>query len=129
MENLPPYFHHIHTVSDAELWFEQIVAQSRLFRVVQKPSAATIGFLFAHAGSDQEAHIGYLLGEGYWGQGLASELLNGFIALAVNERLWNRLIAGVDPANRASAKLLTKLGFFEQPATASQVSVYEYPLR
>lgn len=118
VENLPPYFHHIDSASAAQVWFERMQAESHFYPITHLEHDELAGFLFVFnddAGDDSgEAHIGYLLAENYWGMGLASELLAGFIAFAEREKRWKKLLGGVDPANTASAHLLQKLGFQEQ---------------
>lgn len=126
VENLPPYFQNISSVTDAEIWFERMVSEGRFFVIETRGAGLTIGFLFVFAEKNREAHIGYLLGETHWGQGLGSELLKGFIELAMNEGNWVKIIGGVDKDNRASSHLLTKLGFIEQPSDDDQTVFYEY---
>lgn len=128
VENLPPYFHSIHSQADALTWLERMVSESRLFLVKKMGQDALIGLLFAYVSDDDEAHIGYLLGEPYWGQGFATELLRGFIEDVAQTENWTKLIGGVDRHNAASSRLLLKLGFTEQPDTDGEVVFYEYPL-
>jgi len=85
-----------------------------------------IGFLFAYVEKKSNAHIGYLLTEAYWGKGLASELLQGFIKEVSKAEVWVKLIAGVDPSNITSANLLKKLGFKEQVVDECGMIFYEY---
>lgn len=128
VENLPPYFHSIKSQSDAQVWFERMVSESRLFLVKHNELNAIIGFVFAFIENDGSVHIGYLLGKNYWGQGLATELLRGFIDEATKKENWVKLIAGVDQHNQASSKLLLKLGFHKQLSDEGKVIFYEYPL-
>ncbi|WP_096087788.1 GNAT family N-acetyltransferase [Agaribacterium haliotis] len=127
VENLPPYFHKVATSEQAKIWLERMLLESRLFQV-QSGSSELIGFLFAHVENNDTAHIGYLLAEEYWGRGLASELLQGFICEVEKSEPWLKLIAGVDQSNIASANLLKKLGFVEQLANDSGVVIYEYAI-
>ena len=125
VENLPPYFHDINTQSDARVWYERMMRESRLWIVTDSQLDLPIGFIFAFVECNT-AHIGYLLNQASWGKGLASELLRAFIDEAANTR-WHRLIGGVDRSNIASTKLLLKLGFVEQLAKKeSEVVFYEY---
>ncbi|HCE2343325.1 TPA: GNAT family N-acetyltransferase [Vibrio parahaemolyticus] len=125
VENLPPYFHGIASSEQARIWLERMLLESRLLQV-EAENHELIGFLFAYVESDNYAHIGYLLAEEYWGQGLASELLQGFIDEVVKSESWVKLIGGVDQSNTASAKLLKKLGSVEQPVNDGGVVFYEY---
>ncbi|MGF1753654.1 GNAT family N-acetyltransferase [Vibrio makurazakiensis] len=127
VENLPPYFHNIASNGQAKVWLERMLLESRLLQV-ETNNHELIGFLFAYVESDNYAHIGYLLAEEYWGQGLASELLEGFIGKVVESESWSKLIGGVDQSNISSAKLLKKLGFTEQPINGSSVVFYEYTI-
>lgn len=131
VENLPPYFHGIGSSEEARIWLERMLLESRLLQVEAEKEAENnelIGFLFAYVETDNSAHIGYLLTEEYWRQGLASELLQGFIDEVVKFESWVKIIGGVDQSNIASAKLLTNLGFVEQPANDSGVIFYEYAI-
>lgn len=110
VQNLPPYFQNINSVKDAELWFDRVLSEGLLFVVISSENHKIIGLLFIHIESDS-AHIGYLLSEPYWGRGLATELLTGFIQLAATDYNWKKLIAGVEANNLDSSKLLVKLGF------------------
>lgn len=127
-ENLPPYFHDIKTPNDTQQWFDRMIAESRLFVVKHNDSNSMIGLLFASTEDEQDVHIGYLLEEAYWGQGLASELLKGFIERAAQSENWTTLIGGVDRHNQASSRLLTKLGFVPCPSEKEDVVFYEYSL-
>ncbi len=127
VKNLPPYFHEIVSSEQAKKWLERMLLESRLLQV-QTKDQDLIGFLFAYVENDEYAHIGYLLAEEYWGRGLASELLQGFIHEVGKSEGWLKLIGGVDQANITSAKLLKKLGFIEQPTNDSRVVFYEYAI-
>ncbi|MGR4021703.1 GNAT family N-acetyltransferase [Vibrio harveyi] len=127
VENLPPYFHEIGSSEQARIWLERMLLESRLLQVKVEDSEL-IGFLFAYVENDESAHIGYLLAEEYWGRGLASELLQGFIHEAEKSESWLKLIGGVDQSNIASATLLKKLGFIARPAKDSGVVFYEYTI-
>jgi RimJ/RimL family protein N-acetyltransferase len=114
--HLPSSFHHIDSREKAHIWLEQILSESRLFSVELADDNGLIGFLFVSVvdeGNDV-AHLGYLLAEQYWGQGLASELLHEFIQYSRAAEAWQVLIAGVPKENTASVRLLQRLGFTRQ---------------
>ncbi|RDE19675.1 N-acetyltransferase [Motiliproteus coralliicola] len=127
VENLPPYFHGIDSKELAEIWLDRMLSESRLF-LVTSVEGTLIGFLFASVENDTDAHIGYLLAEDYWGKGLASELLTGFIGEISNNESWVKLIAGVEESNVASANLLKRQGFIEQPNSGDGVVFFEYTI-
>lgn len=125
-ENLPDYFHGINTSQTAGEWLERMLAESRLFTVAHQQSADLAGFIFVYGSDAPNVHLGYLLKESEWGKGLASEMLTGFIDYAGEETAWEVLIAGVDPANVASAGLLKKLNFIRQPVADEGSHFYHY---
>lgn len=125
VENLPPYFHGIDSCHLAQQWLERMLAESRLF-LVSSDDRTLMGLLFAYVDNDNDAHIGYLLAQEFWGKGFASELLQGFISEVSNSENWSKLIGGVDQTNIASAKLLKKLGFVERPGEDNGVAFFEY---
>lgn len=55
--------------------------------------------------------LGYWLEEPAWGQGFASEAARAVMAFAFDELRLTRLTSGHAADNRASGKVLTKLGF------------------
>lgn len=109
------------------MWLDRMLSESRLLQIRLKESGL-IGFLFIHEDENCEAHIGYLLAEEYWGIGLASELLPGFLGVASSHSKWRKIVGGVDHANKASAHVLLKLGFTERSSIVPNVSFYEYDL-
>lgn len=123
VENLPPYFHQVDSQVSAGVWLERMLSDSRLL-LVTTVEDELIGFLFVFVDNDK-AHIGYLLAEAYWGKGLASELLQGFIDAVATTESWVKLIGGVDRSNIASIHLLKKLGFVESEGD-SHVVFFEY---
>jgi RimJ/RimL family protein N-acetyltransferase len=127
VKDLPDYFQNIHSHSDAEQWLERMLSESRLLQI-SYGEHSVIGFLFVHVEADADAYIGYLLAEPYWGQGLASELLQGFIQVASQVEGWQQLLGGVAAANVASAKLLEKLGFKLLEIDEQGVRLYQYSL-
>lgn len=57
-----------------------------------------------------DIHIGYLIGKEHWGQGFASEALEGLVQ-TLKASGPAQLIGGVDANNRASVRVLEKAGF------------------
>ncbi len=55
--------------------------------------------------------IGFHIRKAFWGQGYALEAAQTVIDYAFNTLVAKALFAGHNPANEASARLLTKLGF------------------
>jgi len=124
--NLPGYFQGIDSIAAAEKWLANMLNECRLL-MLQSEHQEVVGLLFIYT-ENHDAHIGYLLAEQYWGQGLAFELLQGFINLADTQPHWHKLIAGVDESNTPSIKLLKKLAFEEQASKENGMFFYEFNL-
>jgi RimJ/RimL family protein N-acetyltransferase len=127
--SLPPNFHQVDNPSKAATWLTGMLAESHLYSITLSASGDLIGFLFLSKSDVQEAHLGYLLGETYWGQGYGSEILKGLLTALVDHTELKKLTAGVDRTNIASARLLEKVGFVEAPGLPDQpvgVVFYEY---
>ena len=58
--------------------------------------------------------FGYRLAQPYWGQGLATEAASAWMERAFGELRLSRLVSIVHPENRASIRILAKLGFREE---------------
>ncbi|MEJ6494811.1 GNAT family N-acetyltransferase [Pseudoalteromonas sp. DY56-GL22] len=111
----------------AEKWLANMLDECRLL-MLQSQQQEVVGLLFIYT-EKHDAHIGYLLAEQYWGQGLAFELLQGFINLAGTQSQWHKLIAGVDESNTPSIKLLKKLAFEEQASKENGMLFFEFNLK
>ncbi|MDO9608382.1 MAG: GNAT family N-acetyltransferase [Brevundimonas sp.] len=69
------------------------------------------GRVIGKAGFWRLPEIGYILHPDYWGRGLATEALTAVIDHVMATRDIATVTADVDPANAASIRLLTRLGF------------------
>ena len=58
--------------------------------------------------------FGYRLAQPFWGKGLATEAASAWVEKAFGELKLDRLVAIVHPENRASMRVLQKLGFLHQ---------------
>lgn len=128
VENLPPYFQNINSIASGQKWLEQIISDGRLFIVKLADESHLIGFVFLSSENASGAHIGYLLGESYWGNGYATEILKGLIDFIELEGKITHLIAGVATDNEASIKLLHKLGFNKNSNEGNGTMFFEYML-
>lgn len=61
--------------------------------------------------SNRRAEVGYGLGPAHWGQGYAQEAVRALLNWGFGPLQLHRVEADIDPANTASAALLTRLGF------------------
>jgi RimJ/RimL family protein N-acetyltransferase len=62
------------------------------------------------AAREGDAEVVYLLGRGFWGRGLATELASAVVAHALRTRAGARVCATVAPENAASIRVLEKIG-------------------
>lgn len=125
VKNLPPYFQGITSSELAASWLDRMLLESRLLELKSKTNKL-IGFLFIYVESENDVHIGYLLGEGYWGKGLASELLQSFVVEVAKTEPWSKLTGGVDASNISSINVLKKSDFVESSVNENGVAFYEY---
>lgn len=58
-----------------------------------------------------QVEIGYTLDEPYWGKGYAKEALSRIIEFLFTDLKKHRIIAGIDPRNVPSIRLVESLGF------------------
>jgi RimJ/RimL family protein N-acetyltransferase len=97
--------------SDVEAWARDGMGSWLVFETV---SGALLGSTGLHAGEGRDAATGYLLVPEAWRKGFATEVLAAVVeqARAVGVR---RLTASVHPDNRASVRVLEKVGFVPAP--------------
>lgn len=111
VKHLPASFHHIVDSDSAKLWLAEQLSQGQVYAVKHKQQQSLIGLLFLSEPESGQVHLGYLLGQAYWGQGLASELLQALFKKLRKSTKVNSVLAGVSAENKASIALLDKLGF------------------
>ena len=58
----------------------------------------------------EEVEVAYLLAKEYWGQGLGTEAAQAIVVYAFKQLRLSRLICMVNPENRASVKVASKIG-------------------
>ncbi|WP_424766815.1 GNAT family N-acetyltransferase [Paenibacillus sp. sgz302251] len=79
------------------------------------------GFL-NYSKENSRTEIGYDLTPSFWRQGMMAEAAARIVAFGFREMGLNRIEAKVEPANIASIRLLTKLGFHQE----DQMRKYEF---
>jgi|SRR5579871_1962775 len=118
-------------ISQCEAWISQQINQPESFQfTIEIPNNSTeeckdksqksniIGFIGTPALPESESRqkilkeIGFMLHPSVWGNGYASEALQGFVkAIFENQNNLTHLIAGVDEGNIASNRVIEKSGF------------------
>jgi len=105
--HLPPFFDL--TDQNIDQWIDARAAESDVYLIRETGTDAIIGLLFLTPPFNNDIHLGYLLGRSTWGQGYASELLEGLVSNFPKTGF--RLLGGVGRKIFASAHVLRKTGF------------------
>jgi len=118
LEHLPPSFQVSGPSGGLSAWIDARAAESDVFLVSWKNPKELVGLMILVCDPDTDHgptfHIGYLITETAWGQGVASELIAGLVSEMVVRRPV-RLVGGVGKNNAASARVLVKAGFVPDP--------------
>jgi ribosomal-protein-alanine N-acetyltransferase len=115
----------LNTGSNAiETWISERKAESDLLCVRHKQTQALLGLLILAGSTDAksvlEIRMGFLLAEDVWGKGIATELIQGFVAWCRNQPQDVRLMAGVEKENTNSASVLLKAEFGLAPDLSTE---------
>ena len=62
-------------------------------------------------GITQTAIIGYTIYNNHWGKGYGTEALERLLEITFKEKNLHRAVAGIEPGNRRSVRLVRKFGF------------------
>ena len=87
--------------------------------VVHKPTGKVIGFAgLKYLDDVDESDLGFRLFKEHWGKGLATEASRAILAYGFDKLRLKRIVGIVDKENKASVRVLEKLGFeFEEITT------------
>jgi len=96
--------------------------------VIYKPDGQLIGFAgLKYLEEMGEVDLGYRFARVYWGMGLATEAAQAVLDYGSQHLGMSRVIAMAMPANKASIRVLEKVGMqFEKPITADGVQAVLY---
>ena len=114
-KSLPEGWQGAYTVERSVKWIEERDSEGATLLLTDRSSGLAVGLVFLFEGEqefsgDIELRLGYLLAERAWGQGFASELVEGLVR-------WSReagvatIVGGVARDNVASQRVLEKNGF------------------
>lgn len=118
--SLPPSWQDGFSVECARRWIEERDDDGTTLLVVDRSTRQAVGLMILFemdaeaAAGGTEVRLGYLLAEPAWGKGLASELVQGFVAWCRGQAAISSLAGGVEGDNPASRRVLEKNDF--QPA-------------
>ena len=91
------------------------------FAAVYKATGQVIGFAGLKYLEDvNEVDLGYRFFKEYWGQGLATEASKALVPYGFDVVRLPRIIAFADPENKASRRVLEKVGFTFEKLTTYQ---------
>lgn len=95
-----------------------------LWATILKEENAYIGYC-GLTGDRVEPGLAYYIARPYWGRGLATEAANAFVDFGFTQLKLPRITAAAEKGNRASERILEKLGFVltheENVGTAGRV--------
>lgn len=80
----------------------------------QKDTGIVIGSMDIETIFKDTGEIGYMLAYAYWNQGYMEEALEALIYIGFNDCGYHRIQAEYDPVNKASGRVLEKLGFVKE---------------
>ena len=103
-----------------------------LWKLVDKSTRRVIGFCGLQPvaiGDREEIEIGWWLARDMWGRGLATEAARVALADGFHRGGLQRIIAIAQPANRASTRIMEKLGLeYERDAVHKGINVVVYAI-
>ena len=108
-----------------------------IWAVFQKSDRSFIGEVgMSYSGAKyRRGHIHYLLDPNYWGQGYATELVRALLDFGFKEFNMHRIEAGVATENKASIRVLEKVGMQKEgqhrkilPIRGEWVDNYHYAI-
>lgn len=113
-DNLRDEFPYPYTLHDAQTWLEFALGNQNLLFAIEVDSKAVggIGLIYKTDVYRKSAEIGYWLGDAYWSKGIMTESINILVKHAFDNTEVIRIYAGVFENNIASARVLTKCGFY-----------------
>lgn len=80
------------------------------FAVVARDADRLIGSCGIHVAGEGRAEIGYCLAKESWGRGLGTEVASALVQFGFEQLGLHRIQARCDPMNKASARVLEKVG-------------------
>jgi len=115
--NLKDRFPHPYTDADAKAWIALARANPDLAGWAIEVEGLAAGCIGLQPLSDvhaRSAHIGYWLGEPFWGRGIVTAAVRAVSELALGQLGYLRLEAPVFAWNPASMRVLEKCGFVRE---------------
>ncbi|MGF1724309.1 GNAT family N-acetyltransferase [Photobacterium nomapromontoriensis] len=105
---LPPACQQLNSPVLVDQWLDSMQATGEIIRLTSE--GQVIGYLFVFP-DGQLYRVGYVIAEASWGKGFATEAMQGLVEHLIQQQQAEAFIAGVEPENKGSINVLTKLGF------------------
>lgn len=130
-KNLPAGWQNINTKFSAKTWLQTQLTEGAVLSVQDTTLEQIVGLLFLYGVENNavnaEIRLGYLIAEQAWGRGYATELIAGVVSYFALNNQATAIVAGVEAANVASVKVLTKNGFrFSHKNEYSDFYIYHF---
>lgn len=115
--SLPSSWQGEYTAERAAGWIAERDSEGATLLVLERSTRQAVGLLmlFESVAEDEpdgvDVRVGYLLAESAWGEGIASELIEGLVEWSRAQAPIRSLAGGVARDNVASARVLEKSGF------------------
>lgn len=105
---------HPYTIGDAEKFIaraQENIGRACIYSITEADTGRLIGVGSLHEiANEQEPHMGYWIGEPYWGQGYASEAARALVDLYFKVTNRPKLLVSARVSNEASKKVIRKCG-------------------
>ena len=110
----------------AKFWIQERDSESKTLLAVEKETKKPLGYInFFREGDSSHGtylRLGYLVSKAMWNNGLATELVEGFIHWC-KENSVSTVLAKVDPDNIASIRVLEKNDFLTKRTDTNGISL------
>ena len=110
-------FPHPYTRDAGREWLESVLAEDPPTTLAIEVAGEAVGGVGLLPGKDVNAHtgeLGYWLGEAYWGRGIMTAAVRGFVPWAAATFNLRRFFAEIFESNPASMRVLEKCGFIRE---------------
>lgn len=116
----------------AKFWIQERDSEAKTLLAVDKETKNAIGYVtFFRVGELSQGlkiRLGYLFSHSMWNKGFATEVVGGFMNLCKENNI-STVLAGVDPSNTASIRVLEKNNFLIQKKDTNGIHhLFEYKL-
>jgi len=116
----------------AKAWIQERDSEAKTILAVEKSTKKAIGFInyfkVGDGNGGTNLRLGYVVSKVMWSKGFATEFLEGFIHWCKENNI-STVLAGVEPDNIASIRVLEKNNFLAETTDSNGIShlfVYDF---